>query len=145
MDRTSQNHRTADGRRRRRQFTIGGAVAGAIVLLVFPLQTILGLILAGSVWIITMALGVWIERKVAASDRGQVLAAMPFVSAGAVALGVALSFVVPMTMAAVTLVLAVVAAGCMAFLSSYERKTRIERRRERSTADEFAHPERRAA
>jgi len=135
----------ADTKRRRRQLAIGSAIGGAVILLAFPLQTILAAILAGSVWTITMALTVWMQNKVDAPDRNEVLRAMPFVAGGAVVVGIALSFAVPMTMAAVTLVLAVVAAGCMAFLSSYERKTRIARRREVAAADVFEYDERRAA
>jgi len=139
------HHSSADVQRRRRQLVIGATIAGAVILLVFPLQTILAAILAGSAWIITMALSVWMQKKVDAPDRNDVLRAMPLVAGGAVAVGIALTFVIPMTMVAVTLVLAVIAAGSMAFLASYERKTRIARRREVAAADTFEHSERRAA
>jgi hypothetical protein len=125
---TSRHHRTPDAQRRRRQLAIGGVIVGAVVLLLVPLQTILAIILAGSVWTIAMASIVWIERKVAAKDRERVVAALPYVAGGVVLLGIVLSFVIPTTMAAVTLVIALVAAVAMAFLSAEERKAGSERR-----------------
>ena len=98
---------------------------------------ILAAILVGSSWIITMALGVWIERSVEARDRDEILRRLPQVAGGLVALAIVLTFVWPMTMAAVTLLLAIAAAGGMAFLAWVERQLKTEQRQREWTDSEL--------
>ena len=114
--------------RHKRQLAIGAIVVSALVLLVFPLQTILSAILAGSVWIVSMAVVVWMERNVEARDRDRILRAVPLVAVAAVGLGIVLTFVMPMTMAAVTLLLAFAAAASMIYLTVVERAVKAEHR-----------------
>ena len=131
--------------RRKRQLAVGLAVVAALVLLVFPLQTIVSAILAGSLWIVAMALMVWMERNVDAPDRDQILRSMPFVAIGAIVLGVVLTFAVTMMMAAVALLLAVAAAGSMIYLTLVERAVKAEQRERQLAEDAFEQPERNAA
>ena len=134
---TLHHHRQPAEQRRHRQLTIGAAVVGGLTLLLWPLQTILAAILVGSSWIITMALGVWIERSVEARDRDEILRRLPQVAGGLVALAIVLTFVWPMTMAAVTLLLAIAAAGGMAFLAWVERQLKTEQRQREWTDSEL--------
>jgi len=129
----------------RRQLSIAAAILGGLVLVIWPLQAILAAILIGSSWILTLALGVWIERTVEAGDRDTILARLPQVAGVLVAVAVVLSFVWPMTMAGVTLLLAVAAAGGMGFLTWVERQVKAEAQRDDSTDAEVDAGRRRAA
>ena len=112
VERTSAHH--ADYQRRRAIF-VAGAVVGTLALLMWPLETLLVVILAGTVAVLLEGFSAWVELNPGGHSRQRMVQYATLAGAAAVILGAIAVAIWTVPMALATLMLALLACAMNAY------------------------------